>query len=95
MARRRPGRLIVKSILSHAALISLSIVFLIPFVWLLPRDFDVSMAGTFTPAPAGEFIAPPYVARHFTGPMPVEFQMSGAYDPDLGTAAVTPGPVKS
>lgn len=61
----------------------------IPFVWLLPRDFDVSMAGTFTPAPAGEFIAPPYVARHFTGPMPVEFQMSGAYDPDLGTAALT------
>lgn len=61
----------------------------IPFVWVLPRDFDISMTGTFTPAPAGEFIAPPYVARHFTGPMPVEIQVSGAYDPDLGTAAVT------
>lgn len=61
----------------------------IPFVWLIPQSADVTLAGTFTPAPAGEFIAPPFVAKHFTGQMPVEIQMSAVYDPDLGTAAIT------
>jgi len=62
---------------------------LIPFVWLIPQNFDFTLTGTFTPAPPGEFLAPPYIAKHFTGPMAVEFQMAGAYDPDLGTAALT------
>jgi hypothetical protein len=61
----------------------------IPFVWLIPQNFDVAFEGTFTPAPAGEFLAPPYIAKHFTGPMPVAIQISGNYDPDLGTASLT------
>jgi hypothetical protein len=61
----------------------------IPFVWLIPQNVDMTFAGTFTPAPAGEFLAPPYIAKHFTGPMPVEFQIAAAYDPELGTASLT------
>lgn len=61
----------------------------IPFVWLIPQNIDFTMKGTFTPAPASEFLAPPYIAKHFTSPMAVEFQVAGAYDPDLGTAALT------
>ncbi len=59
MARRRPARLIIKSILSHAALISLSIVFLIPFVWLLTSSFK-SESHLFTKPPEwiprGEYV---------------------------------------
>lgn len=61
----------------------------IPFVWLIPQSIEMSILGTFTPAPAGEFLAPPYIARHFTGPMPVEIQIAAAYDPDLGTASIS------
>ncbi len=61
----------------------------IPFVWLIPQSFDMTLSGTFTPAPAGEFLAPPYVAKHFTAPMPVEFQVAWLYEPDLGTASLT------
>lgn len=59
MARRRPARLIIKSILSHAALISLSIVFLIPFAWLLTSSFK-SESHLFTKPPEwiprGEYV---------------------------------------
>lgn len=61
----------------------------VPFVWLIPRKGDVAFEGVFTPAPAGEAIWPAYVARHFTGPMDVAFQVSFDYDPDLGTASLT------
>jgi len=50
VAKRRPGRLILKSVLSHAALISLSIVFLIPFAWLLTSSFK-SESHLFTKYP--------------------------------------------
>jgi len=59
VARRRPARLIIKSILSHAALISLSIVFLIPFAWLLTSSFK-SESHLFTKPPEwiprGEYV---------------------------------------
>lgn len=59
MAKRRPGRLILKSVISHAALISLSIVFLIPFAWLLTSSFK-SESHLFTKhpewVPRGEYV---------------------------------------
>lgn len=59
MAKRRPARLIVRSVLSHAVLISLSIVFLIPFVWLLTSSFK-SESHLFTKPPEwlprGEYV---------------------------------------
>lgn len=59
MVKRRPGRLILKSVLSHGALIALSIVFLIPFVWLLTSSFK-SESHLFTKQPEwiprGEYV---------------------------------------
>jgi multiple sugar transport system permease protein len=55
----RPARLIVKSVLSHGALISLSVVFLIPFIWLLTSSFK-SESHLFTKRPEwiprGEYV---------------------------------------
>ena len=39
MARRKPSETLLKNTLGHAALITLSIVFLIPFAWLLTSSF--------------------------------------------------------
>lgn len=61
----------------------------VPFVWLIPEKGEVAFKGTFTPDPAGATAWPPYVAKHFTGPMDVEVQVGFAYDPSLGTAALT------
>ncbi len=61
----------------------------VPFVWVIPRHVDMTLKGVFTAAPPGEFLAPPYIAKYFTEPLPVEFQIAAAYDPDLGTAALT------
>jgi hypothetical protein len=60
----------------------------IAFVWLIPQHVNFAMTGTFTPAPAGEFIAPPFVARHFTGPMAMTLAIEATYDPDSGTGAL-------
>ncbi|MGQ9650389.1 MAG: carbohydrate ABC transporter permease [Phycisphaerae bacterium] len=59
MAKRRSGRLIVRSVLSHGALIALSVVFLIPFAWLLTSSFK-SESHLFTKwpewIPRGEYV---------------------------------------
>ncbi|BCW90593.1 hypothetical protein sos41_37650 [Alphaproteobacteria bacterium SO-S41] len=61
----------------------------VPFVWLIPQHFKADVAGTFTPAPAGEFMAPPSIAKHFTGPMDIGILVETTYDPDAGTGALT------
>ncbi len=61
----------------------------IDFVWLIPVQVRIDMTGTFTPAPPGEFIAPPHVARHFKGPLDAGLTIEARYDPDAGTAALT------
>ena len=59
MGRTRPARSIGKSVLSHAALISLSVVFLIPFVWLVTSSLK-SESHLFTRRPEwiprGEYV---------------------------------------
>ncbi len=59
MAERKPSESLPKTILSHAALISLSIVFLIPFVWLLTSSLkSETHLFTFPPEwiPRGEYL---------------------------------------
>ncbi|MCC6919261.1 MAG: hypothetical protein IT548_08655 [Alphaproteobacteria bacterium] len=60
----------------------------IPFTWILPTHFLVPIKGTFTPAPAGESILPPYAAAYFTHPLAFEIQMEATYDPEGGIASL-------
>jgi multiple sugar transport system permease protein len=59
VAKPRPARLIVRSVLSHAALVTLSVIFLIPFVWLLTSSFK-SESHLFSKSPEwvprGEYV---------------------------------------
>lgn len=58
-------------------------------VWLIPKEADVTVKGTFTPQFGGPFTLPPYAAEYFNRPLAAEFQVAFNYDPDAGTAALT------
>lgn len=61
----------------------------IEFTYLMPKALDFTISGTFTPAPGGEFAAPPYVAKYFTQPLDFSILFGATYDADSGVAAMT------